>query len=492
MGLSNSMLLDNVENNFIIKQQQKVFKKYESKFFHILKKIKSINLLINISIPIVTLLFLIFKLPAIMKFGKKFVFIVAINYFASLCSLFLGYHKYFTHRSFELSNHFLIEKSTLFLIAFLGVGVGFGSIIDFRSYHLLHHHHLDTVTDPLNYEVGWLFHQWGHLLFKGRKKAEIEFVKNKGINIKRCKNDLVVNWQHMRKYQLMALNMLILPLVISYIMKVPKWNCIFWLSFLKFSLIQQQWLLTETVGHIYPVFLNKDVLDKLKLPFVNSTIDLPLLLHYLLALPLFGETNHAFHHAFPNDYRQSYKWYYLDFQKWIIWSLHNLKIVSKTYKVNHNHIIKHSLENEQKLVDYELNNTSNLTKKVSLNDLPIWTIEQFTYRSQRLWKEKNIALVLIENIIHDVTSFIGGHPGGEQLIVSAIGKDATEAFNGGVYFHSNASRNLMSNMRIGVLLSENNGVWGTKQKNEGGQEYRKRLEIVKLQNGKKFFAPLTA
>ncbi len=62
----------------------------------------------------------------------------------------------------------------------------------------------------------------------------------------------------------------------------------------------------------------------------------------------------------------------------------------------------------------------------------------------------------MEGIIHDVTSFISGHPGGEQLIVSAIGKDATEAFNGGVYLHSNASRNLMSNMRIGVLIT---GQW---------------------------------
>ena len=104
-------------------------------------------------------------------------------------------------------------------------------------------------------------------------------------------------------------------------------------------------------------------------------------------------------------------------------------------------------------------------------------------------------------IIHDVTSFISGHPGGEQLIISAIGKDATEAFNGGVYYHSNASRNLMSNMRIGVLITENNGVWGKKhnsnksdkfKEDEDDHEYRLRLEIIKLQNSKKFFAPLAA
>lgn len=492
MGLSNSLLPDSPEASFIIKKQQKVFKKYESKFLHILKKIKSINFFINILIPIITLFYLLLKIPDLTKFGKKFVYLVGTNYIVSFCSFFLGYHKYFTHRSFELNDHYFIKNPIVFIISVFGVGVGLGSIIDFRSYHLLHHQQSDSVTDPLNYELGWLFHQWGHLLFKGKKKFEIELVKNTEINFRRHKNDTIVRWQHVRKYQLMFLNMVLFPLTVSYLMNIPKWNCIFWLSWLKFSLIQQQYLLTETLGHIYPVFLGKESLNKLKLPFVNSTVDLPLPIHYLLAPLLFGQTNHNFHHAFPNDYRQSYKWYYLDFQKWIIWTLFKLKIISKIYKVNENHILKYELENEQKLIDYELNYKSKLSKTVLLNDLPIWTVEQFNYRSKRLWNEKKIALVLIENIIHDVTSFISGHPGGEQLISSAIGKDATEAFNGGVYFHSNASRNLMANMRIGVLISDKNGVWGTKKKNEGGLEYRKRMEIVKIQNSKTFLAPMTA
>jgi stearoyl-CoA desaturase (delta-9 desaturase) len=37
------------------------------------------------------------------------------------------------------------------------------------------------------------------------------------------------------------------------------------------------------------------------------------------------------------------------------------------------------------------------------------------------------------------------------LIKSAIGKDATALFNGGVYEHSNAAHNLLSTMRVGVL-----------------------------------------
>lgn len=56
-------------------------------------------------------------------------------------------------------------------------------------------------------------------------------------------------------------------------------------------------------------------------------------------------------------------------------------------------------------------------------------------------------------------------------------------------------------MRIGVLITENNGVWGKKhnsnksdkfKEDEDDHEYRLRLEIIKLQNSKKFFAPLAA
>jgi stearoyl-CoA desaturase (delta-9 desaturase) len=54
-------------------------------------------------------------------------------------------------------------------------------------------------------------------------------------------------------------------------------------------------------------------------------------------------------------------------------------------------------------------------------------------------------------VIHDVSAFVAEHPGGRTLIKSAIGKDATALFNGGVYEHSNAAHNLLSTMRVGVL-----------------------------------------
>ena len=59
--------------------------------------------------------------------------------------------------------------------------------------------------------------------------------------------------------------------------------------------------------------------------------------------------------------------------------------------------------------------------------------------------------ICIEGVIHDVSSFIDDHPGGRSFLKTSVGKDMTTAFNGGVYDHSNAARNFMSNLRVGVI-----------------------------------------
>jgi stearoyl-CoA desaturase (Delta-9 desaturase) len=69
-------------------------------------------------------------------------------------------------------------------------------------------------------------------------------------------------------------------------------------------------------------------------------------------------------------------------------------------------------------------------------------------------------LILVSGFIHDVSDFLDEHPGGRHLLVKYIGefmmlylcprlihritsgKDATTAFFGGVYDHSNAAHNV--------------------------------------------------
>ena len=80
---------------------------------------------------------------------------------------------------------------------------------------------------------------------------------------------------------------------------------------------------------------------------------------------------------------------------------------------------------------------------------------------------KSRPLILVSGFIHDVSSFRKEHPGGNWLLESNVGKDATAAFFGGYYAHSSAAHNvslhiclvgfllivvqLLSMMRVGIL-----------------------------------------
>jgi len=79
------------------------------------------------------------------------------------------------------------------------------------------------------------------------------------------------------------------------------------------------------------------------------------------------------------------------------------------------------------------------------SDLPV--IGWADYQKQ----SETRALVLISGFIHDVSSFLDQHPGGAHLLLKFVGKDATAAFFGGVYEHSNAGHNLLAMKRVGVL-----------------------------------------
>jgi stearoyl-CoA desaturase (delta-9 desaturase) len=70
--------------------------------------------------------------------------------------------------------------------------------------------------------------------------------------------------------------------------------------------------------------------------------------------------------------------------------------------------------------------------------LPVISWESFQEQAQ------NRPLILISGFIHDVSGFLDEHPGGRHLLAKNIGKDATTAFFGGIYDHSNAAHNVRS------------------------------------------------
>lgn len=100
------------------------------------------------------------------------------------------------------------------------------------------------------------------------------------------------------------------------------------------------------------------------------------------------------------------------------------------------------LQQQQKKLDRKL---GVLDWGKPLTVLPLMEWDDFVEQSSTR------ALIAVAGLVHDVTDFIDEHPGGRTLISSGIGKDATAIFNGGVYNHSNAARNLLAKYRVGII-----------------------------------------
>jgi len=164
--------------------------------------------------------------------------------------------------------------------------------------------------------------------------------------------------------------------------------------------------------------------------------------HVLTALVTIGEGYHNFHHQFPMDYRNAIKWYQYDPTKWFIVAMQKLGLASHLKAFPENEVKKGQLTMELKKLKSK---SDKIEWPKDSNDLPVVSWDAFQEQA------KTRPLVLISGFIHDVSSFMDEHPGGVHLIKKNLGKDASTAFFGGVYDHSNAAHNLLAMMRVGVL-----------------------------------------
>jgi stearoyl-CoA desaturase (delta-9 desaturase) len=163
--------------------------------------------------------------------------------------------------------------------------------------------------------------------------------------------------------------------------------------------------------------------------------------HIITALVTIGEGYHNFHHQFPMDFRNAVKWYQYDPTKWLIWLASQVGLASHLKKFPENEVRKGLLTMQLKKLHQEQSQLEWPTE----DELPVIDWASFQEQSAKR------PLVLVAAFIHDLSDFMDEHPGGRHLIAKYVGKDATTAFFGGVYDHSNAAHNLLSMKRVGIL-----------------------------------------
>ncbi|CAH0405545.1 unnamed protein product [Chilo suppressalis] len=89
-------------------------------------------------------------------------------------------------------------------------------------------------------------------------------------------------------------------------------------------------------------------------------------------------------------------------------------------------------------------------------------VKKFTRKEIAASDAKTAARFIINNHVYDVSQFLDEHPGGHEVLVNAVGKDATEDFDD--IGHSIDAKELMKKYRIGELVDEDK----TNTNNSGG------------------------
>ncbi len=331
-----------------------------------------------------------------------------------------GYHRLWSHRSY--SGNVVLRL----FYACVGAGAIQGSIRWWGHSHRIHHRYTDTNKDPYNAKRGFWFSHIGWML-------RVQNPKDKAYaDISDLNDDWIVRVQH--KYYIFFL------IIWAYVF--PAWISSFWgdafggfvyAGILRAFMIQQATFCVNSLAH----WIGTQPFDDIRTPRD----------HLLTALVTFGEGNHNFHHEFPADYRNAIKWYQYDPTKVAIYITSLVGLAYDLRTVPQNIIDQGVLQQQQKKLDKK---RSKIFWGTPIENLPLMDMDEFNKLSSKDATNRK-SLVIIGGIVHDITKFINEHPGGESLIKTCIGKDATKVFNGGVYKHSNAAHNMLGNMRTAIL-----------------------------------------
>ncbi|KAJ5711957.1 hypothetical protein N7488_006113 [Penicillium malachiteum] len=337
-----------------------------------------------------------------------------LYYFWTGLGITAGYHRLWAHRSYEASLPLKI------FLACVGGGAVQGSIRWWSSKHRAHHRWTDTVKDLYSVRKGvW----YSHFMWMAMKQNP----KDRGrTDISDLNHDSIVVWQHRHYGMFILVFGMFFPMMVAGLGWGDWQGGLVYAGILRFLFVQQASFCVNSLAH----WLGDQPFDDR-----NSPRD-----HVLTAL------------KFPSDYRNAIEWWQYDPTKWSIWAWKQLGLASNLKQFRANEIEKGRVQQLQKKVDQK---RAKLDWGVPLEQLPVVSWDDFEADSQ-----SGKALTVIAGVIHDLTHFIHENPGGKVLINSAIGKDATAFFNGGVYSHSNAAHNLLSGMRVGVIRGGGEvGIW---------------------------------
>lgn len=261
-----------------------------------------------ISMPLISL----FILPVYLYFTGFEPIIWGIAFVGAILTnltITTGYHRYFSHKSYEA--HPLLEW--LFLIA--GAGAFQASAFKWGSDHRKHHLKVDTHEDPYNINEGFWYAHIKWMFFKHTPEMKARDLE---------KNPRVM-FQHKYYVPLAIAVGFWLPTLIGYYFGSPVGGFLIG-GVLRIAVTHQSTFFVNSLCHT----LGKQTYSN-KVSARDS---------WFVAILTHGEGYHNFHHTFQSDYRNGIRWYQWDPTKWMIQILKLVALAKELKMVPQNEIIK--------------------------------------------------------------------------------------------------------------------------------------------------------
>lgn len=215
-------------------------------------------------------------------------------YVAVGMSICAGYHRYFSHKSYEAS------PAVQVFYALFGAMAAQNSILWWSSSHRVHHKHVDEDWDPYNIKRGFW---WAHIFWIFYKNEERDDTFE---NARDLKQNPIVMWQHRWHKVILIVGGFGLPTLIGAAFGDPIAGLL-WGGFTRVVVIHHTTFFVNSLAH----FVGK--------PIYNAEVSARD--NWMVALLTLGEGYHSFHHRFPADFRNAIHWYQWDPAKWWIGTL---------------------------------------------------------------------------------------------------------------------------------------------------------------------------
>lgn len=272
-------------------------------------KVRLVNLL-GVCLPFVGLIVAISLLWGI-AFSWVYLILLFVMYLISGLGITIGYHRYFTHKSFKTS------RFVQALLAISGSMAVEGSVLQWAAVHRSHHQHSDGDEDPhsphthgagIMNAIRGMWHAHVGWILSSKKRGHDRYVVD-------LKKDRLVLWMS-RLFPLWVLLGLLIPAVLGGLLTMT-WTGVLlgfiWGGLVRVFFVHHVTWSINSVCHIWGSRPYKSHDESRNNPVFG-----------VLGL---GEGWHNNHHAFPTSARHGLRWWQLDVSYLVILAMSRVGLV---------------------------------------------------------------------------------------------------------------------------------------------------------------------